>query len=323
MLAYMPKPTKIEATLVISTRGRAVVRRSTSGSRVRSSHAPQASSTTTAAMNRPSVVTEVHPHSAPLETASSRQTRPTPRPSAPGASKRCPLALAGTSGMRNQIRVAMATARTAEPQNSARQFAYCATAEAIGRPRPPPIPMDALTRAMEELSFSAGTTSRSRAMPSGTMPMPMPCRPRPMIMGTTDDARAQTTDPAIRGTEQARSIRRLPSRSPRRPVTGTHTAPTSRVTVITQAVFAELVCRICGSSAMSGVTRVCMIAATMPANASVAITPFARVDVWGLPYRDSSGGCRVSNCIVHELCIAHIVCAMHNRVRGWSGAAPK
>ena len=101
--AYMPKPTKTEATLVSSTCGRAVVRRSTSGSRVRSSQQPQASRTTAAAANRPSVVAEPQPQSAPLETASSRHTRPTPRPSAPTKSKRCPLAPAGVSGTRNQI----------------------------------------------------------------------------------------------------------------------------------------------------------------------------------------------------------------------------
>ncbi len=191
-------------------------------------------------------------------------------------SKRWPLAPAGTSGIRNQISTATATARTAEPQNSTRQFVYWATAAAIGRPRPPPMPMEALTSAMEELSFSAGTTSRSRAMPSGTMPMPIPCRPRPTIMGTTEDESAHTTEPAISGTAHTRSIRRLPIRSPRRPETGTQTADTSRVAVITQVAFEGVVPRILGSSAMSGVTSVCMIAAVMPANASVATTPLGR-----------------------------------------------
>lgn len=142
------------------------------------------------------------------------------------------------------MRAATATARAAEPQNSTRQFVYWATAAAIGRPRPPPMPMEALTRAIEELSFSAGTTSRRRAMPSGSMPMPMPCRPRPMIMGMTEEDSAHTTDPTISGTEHAISIRRLPSRSPRRPETGTKTAATSRVTVMTQAAFDEVVWRI-------------------------------------------------------------------------------
>lgn len=149
------------------------------------------------------------------------------------------------------------------------------------------MPMEALTRAIEELSFSAGTTSRRRAMPSGSMPMPMPCRPRPMIMGMTEEDSAHTTDPTISGTEHAISIRRLPSRSPRRPETGTKTAATSRVTVMTQAAFDEVVWRIWGSSAMSGVTRVCMIAAVMPAKASVATTPPERLDAWEASIEDS------------------------------------
>lgn len=65
------------------------------------------------------------------------------------------------------------------------------------------------------------------------------------------------------GTAHTSSIRRLPSRSPSRPETGTHTAETSRVAVITQAALEEVVSRIFGSSAMSGVTRVCMTAATV------------------------------------------------------------
>ncbi len=141
--------------------------------------------------------------------------------------------------------------------------------------------MEALTRAIEPLSFSAGTTSRSSAIPSGTMPMPMPWRPRPTIIGTTEEASAHTTEPTISGTAQASSMRRLPRRSPRRPVTGTHTPATRRVTVTTQAAFEDEVSRIRGSSAMSGVTSVCMTAATVPASASVVITPPARAVGWG------------------------------------------
>ncbi|KLI98142.1 hypothetical protein WQ59_21620 [Streptomyces sp. KE1] len=74
-----------------------------------------------------------------------------------------------------------------------------------------------LTRAIEELSRSLGTTARSRAMPGGTMPIPMPCSPRPTIIGTIGEASAQTTEPAISGTEQNSSIRRLPGRGLPRP----------------------------------------------------------------------------------------------------------
>ncbi|CAM5654903.1 hypothetical protein SALBM135S_00760 [Streptomyces alboniger] len=170
----------------------------------------------------------------------------------------------------------MARASTAEPQNSTRQSAYCATAAAIGRPMAPPMPMEALTSAMEPLSLSAGTTSRSSAMPSGTMPMPMPCRPRPTIIGTTEEESAQTTEPMISGTTQTSIMRRLPTRSPRRPVTGTQTPATSRVTAMTHAALEDEVSRYRGSSAMSGVTSVCMIAATVPASARVAMLPPVR-----------------------------------------------
>lgn len=93
--------------------------------------------------------------------------------------------------------------------------------------------------------------------------MPMPCSPRPTIIGTTVEDSAHTTEPMISGAQQTRSMRRLPYRSPRRPPTGPKTAPVSRVAVITQEALAALVSRIVGSSVSSGVTSVCMIAATM------------------------------------------------------------
>lgn len=56
-------------------------------------------------------------------------------------------------------------------------------------------------------------------------------------------------------------------------MTGTQTAADSSVTVITHVALEDVVCRIFGRSAISGVTRVCMTAATVPASASVATTP--------------------------------------------------
>ncbi len=94
-----------------------------------------------------------------------------------------------------------------------------------------------------------------------------------MIMGTTEDDSAHTTEPAISGAAQTSSMGRLPTRSPRRPKTGTQTAPTSSVTVMTHALLDGEVCRILGRSWISGVTSVCMTAAVMPASASVATTP--------------------------------------------------
>ncbi|SLJ19461.1 Uncharacterised protein [Mycobacteroides abscessus subsp. abscessus] len=42
------------------------------------------------------------------------------------------------------------------------------------------------------------------------MPAPMPCRPRPTIIGSTDEAAAHTSEPASSGTVQISSMRRLP-----------------------------------------------------------------------------------------------------------------
>ncbi len=190
------------------------------------------------------------------------------------------------------------------------------------------MPREALTRAMEELIFSFGTTSRSRAMPSGTMPMPMPWRPRPMIMGTTVEESAQTTEPTISGTAQASSMRRLPSRSPRRPETGTQTAETSRVTVITQAALEDVVFSSLGSSAMSGVTRVCMTAATVPAKASVATTPPDLAVGWGASMRwDSLRGCGPAyrDSDMHRTCLmchTPYVCRTHSCENGTAARNP-
>ncbi len=104
----------------------------------------------------------------------------------------------------------------------------------------------------------------------------MPWRPRPAIIGSTEEVSAQITEPSSSGAQQASSIRRLPKRSPRRPLIGTNTAAESRVAVITQEAFEGEVSRIFGSSPISGVTRVCMIAATVPVRARVATTPRVR-----------------------------------------------
>ncbi len=258
------------------TTGRAVTRRSTRGSGVRSSHAPQASRTTTAAARRPRVVALPQPQFAPLETASSRATRPVPRPRAPGRSKRPGAAARRPAGTRRRIRTPTRRLRPAATQKRTRQSAFSATAAEKGRPRAPPTPMEALMRAMEPPSLSGGRMSRSRLMPRGTTPMPRPWRPRPTIIGTTEEASAQTTEPATSGTTEASRTRRLPRVSPRRPATGVATAPARRVAVITQEALDAVVSSSFGRSPMSGTTRVCMSAATMPASARTPTTPPGR-----------------------------------------------
>jgi|UPI000586D52E hypothetical protein len=71
-------------------------------------------------------------------------------------------------------------------------------------------------------------------------------------------------------------MRRLPYRSPRRPLIGVATAAASRVAVTTQVAFERVVSSSSGSSPISGTTSVCMTAATTPAKASTATTALVR-----------------------------------------------
>lgn len=261
---------------VIRTCGRAVTRRSTSGSRRRSSHQPQAGRRTSAAAKRVRVVAPPQPQSAPLETARRRAISAAPRPMAPGRSKP-PRPVAGRSaGTRAAISAPTARASTATTQNSTRQLVFSAIAAANGRPSAPPTPIDALMIAMDGPSSSAGTTSRSRLMPSGTTPMPRPWRPRPAIIGITEEDRAQTTEPRTSGTRETSSIRRLPYMSPSRPATGVETAAARRVAVMTQEALDAEVSKRVGSCAISGTTSVCVRAATMPAKARIPTMPPGR-----------------------------------------------
>lgn len=166
----------------------------------------------------------------------------------------------------------MRAVTTALPQKSARQSANSMTAAATGRPTAPPMPSVALTVAMAEESRSRGTPSRSSAIARGTMPMPRPCSARPAIMISTVGASAQTTAPRMSGNVLMRIMRFLPKRSPRRPAIGTATAAASSVAVTIQAVFAEEVSKMPGSSAMSGVIIVWVIEAAMPAKASTPMS---------------------------------------------------
>lgn len=73
---------------VTSTCRRALTRRSTSGSSMRSWSTPQSVKMTAAATNRPIVRALAQPQSPPLEMASSRQIRPALSPIAPTTSNR-------------------------------------------------------------------------------------------------------------------------------------------------------------------------------------------------------------------------------------------
>ena len=162
-------------------------------------------------------------------------------------------------------------------RNSTRQSANWTTAADSGSPIAPPTPRVALTVAIAEESCSRGTTSRSSAIPNGTMPDPSPCSARPTIMISTDGASAQTIPPRISGIATTRIIRFLPNRSPSRPAIGTATAAASSVTVTIHAVFAAELSKISGNRAINGVTIVCVREDAMPANARTATMTFGRV----------------------------------------------
>lgn len=256
----------IEARLVSSTSRRAVVRRSTSGAGVRSSNRPHSTSVATDAASSPRVGAEVQPQSLPLVTGSRRRTRPSESPRAPTTSK-VPGARSGGSGTSAYVSAIASSPSPAEPRNSACQSACWATSAAAGSARPPPTPIDELIRAIAEPSFSRGSSSRMMPMPSGMAPMANPWSARPVIITTRSSVDAQISEPTTITARERSSIRRLPYRSPSRPMIGVETAPASRVAVITQVALAGSVLSRTGRSLMTGTSRVCMTATVMPAKA--------------------------------------------------------
>lgn len=223
--------------------------------------------------NSPRTVPLVQPQSEPLETASSRETRAVDRPMAPIRSKR-PPARTFDSGTMARTSAKATAPRAAEVQNRMCQSKRSAMKAAEGRPRAPPTPSEALIRAVELVSRSAGSTSRMTLMPSGTTAAARPCRVRPTIIGTRESLSAQTTEPATSRTMLTRSMRRLPNMSPRRPTTGVATEAASSVAVTAQMVFDAEASRSFGSSGTIGMTRVCISETTIPARASTATTAF-------------------------------------------------
>ncbi|CAM5661522.1 hypothetical protein STENM36S_01627 [Streptomyces tendae] len=264
-----------DARLVKSTWRRAVVRRSTRGSGVCSSHQPQTSRITPAAANRPRVVAEDQPQSPPLEMASSRLARPAAMPMPPSRSKRPPVRTAD-SGTRARTSTRETAPSAPESQNSMCQSSLSAISAAAGRPSAPPTPREALITAVAPASRSTGSSSRMMLMPSGITAADRPCRARPATIGTSASLSPQTAEPAISSTRLSSSIRRLPNMSPSRPTTGVATAEASSVAVTAQAASEADASRSFGSSGMIGITRVCISATTIPARASTATTAFGR-----------------------------------------------
>ncbi len=68
-------------------------------------------------------------------------------------------------------------------------------------------------------------------MPSGTTPSEAPCSTRATIRVLMSGASAPSAEPTVTSPSATTSMRRLPYMSPRRPSTGAHTAPATRVAV--------------------------------------------------------------------------------------------
>ena len=121
------------------------------------------------------------------------------------------------SGTRTTTRTAASAPSTADAQNRTCQSAYSAIKAAIGSPRAPPTPSEALIIATAPASFLGGSTSRITLIPSGMTPAARPCRIRPATRGITLELRAPTTEPVTNSAMLIRSRRRLPNMSPKRP----------------------------------------------------------------------------------------------------------
>ena len=265
----------IEARLVSSTSRRAVVRRSTSGAELFSSMTPHSRRIVIARANSPRVVDEPQPQSLPLVTGSSSATSPADRPIAPSQSN-VPSARTEDSGMYRTVSRIDSVPSPAAAKNRTCQSAFWAISAATGRARPPPTPMEELISAIAEPSFSRGSSSRMMPMPRGIAPMAKPWSALPTIMTTRSSVNAQISEPNTMTARLASSMRRLPKRSPSRPMIGVDTAPASRVAVITQVALAGAVPRRVGRSLMTGTSRVCITATVIPAKARMGTTPPVR-----------------------------------------------
>ena len=271
LAANIANPNTIDARLVKSTWRRMDTRRSTSGLGVRSSHQAQNPNIRIAAPNKESVSVLVQPQSPPLEMASSRAMRAAESEIAPPKSNVPPVRTVD-SGTRTTTRTAARAPSTADAQNRTCQSAYSAIKAAIGRPRAPPTPSEALIIATAPASFLGGSTSRITLMPSGMTPAARPCRIRPATRGITLELSAPTTEPVTNSAMLIRSRRRLPNMSPKRPMVGTATAAASSVAVTAHAVSDAGAFRYSGRCGMIGITSVCMSETTMPENARTATT---------------------------------------------------
>lgn len=109
-------------------------------------------------------------------------------------------------------------------------------------------------------------------IPSGTTPSAAPCSTRATMSVPVSGAAAPSAEPSVTSASATSSIRRLPNMSPRRPSTGAHTAPATRVAVTSQATVAADEPSSRGNCGSSGTTSVCIRETASPHDASTAIT---------------------------------------------------
>src|SRR3984957_10230628 len=108
------------------------------------------------------------------------------------------------------------------------------------------------------------------------MPPAAPWITRPATSSARLPATAQTTVPAANVPRLARIMRLLPAPPPSRPITGVRMLALSRYAVEIQAAPSALVPRLAWIFGRAGMTSDCIIAKTVPANASTAISTLAR-----------------------------------------------
>ena len=141
------------------------------------------------------------------------------------AGRRCPRRAPGTPARRVRVRTMASDAEAGRAEKRACQSACWATSAAAGSARPPPTPMEELIRAIAEPSFSRGSMSRIRPMPSGIAPIAKPWSVRPTIIDERSLVDALIRAPTTITARLTSSMRRLPYRSPSRPMIGVATAP--------------------------------------------------------------------------------------------------
>ncbi len=132
------------------------------------------------------------------------------------------------------------------------------------------MPSVALISAMPLPARFGGSTVPTRLMPTGIAATDSPTTARPAIITPISLVNAQISEPATKVTSVTSSMSRLPYRSPRRPKTGTATAPTSSVEVSSHSVAVAEACRSSASCGRTGTSSDWVSETSSPATATSA-----------------------------------------------------